>query len=187
MFFVLSGFLIVTLLLREKERFGNISLKKFYMRRTLRIFPIYYGILFALSLIFLFVKPGTDMARTFFPLLPFYLTYTSNWITQQAVNLGVTWSLATEEQFYMIWPAIEKFVKGWWLALILITVVVLNQLMNFQVIDPWFREWFGVGHSDLSILQITFTPIAFGVGLAHLLHHPKVFRLFTRSWGAEAA
>ncbi|MGB2610895.1 MAG: acyltransferase, partial [Isosphaeraceae bacterium] len=53
MFFVLSGFLIVTLLLRERDRTGSISLKKFYARRTLRIFPIYYLVLFTLLLFYL--------------------------------------------------------------------------------------------------------------------------------------
>lgn len=145
------------------------------MRRTLRIFPIYYGLLFALCIIFLFIKPHANSAHSFFALIPFYFTYTSNWITQHAANLSITWSLATEEQFYLIWPAIEKFLKGWWLILVLIIVIIINQLMNFRVIDPWFQEWFGVGHADLNILQVTFTPIALGVGLAHLLHHLKGF------------
>src|ERR1700724_4707970 len=52
LFFVISGFLIVTLLLREQSSIGEISLKKFYIRRTLRIFPLYYGVILFLAVIY---------------------------------------------------------------------------------------------------------------------------------------
>ena len=69
MFFVISGFLIVTLLLRERDRAGAIALGRFYARRALRIFPIYYGMLAALTVFYLFVKPGTPEQRFFADLL----------------------------------------------------------------------------------------------------------------------
>ena len=55
LFFVISGFLIVTLLLREREGSGDISLPKFYMRRTLRIFPLYYGLILFLAVYYVTV------------------------------------------------------------------------------------------------------------------------------------
>ncbi len=57
LFFAISGFLIVTLLIRERERRGTISLKKFYMRRTLRIFPIYYLLIATVFLAYLAISP----------------------------------------------------------------------------------------------------------------------------------
>ena len=78
MFFVMSAFLIVTLLLREKDRTNKISLKKFYMRRILRIFPLYYGIILLFIILFGVVARSSDMAAPFFDALPYYLTYTSN-------------------------------------------------------------------------------------------------------------
>src|SRR5688500_8977594 len=71
MFFVLSGFLIVTLILREKDRTGTISLKDFYVRRTLRIFPIYYGLLLVLAALYGISKPDDDDTRVLLDLLPY--------------------------------------------------------------------------------------------------------------------
>ena len=68
MFFIMSGFLIVTLLLRERDRSGAISLGKFYSRRSLRIFPLYYAILGLLTVAFL-VKSEANGADDFFDVL----------------------------------------------------------------------------------------------------------------------
>ena len=108
MFFVLSGFLIVTLLLREKDRQHRISLKNFYIRRALRIFPIYYLVLFLVLLMYVATKASSSNAQMYYRKLPFLLTYTSNWVEISVANMGIMWSLATEEQFYLLWPAIEK-------------------------------------------------------------------------------
>ena len=100
MFFVLSGYLIVTLLLRERSNSGgNISLKGFYIRRALRIFPVYFGLLLALCIIYGFIKTSDPDGNTFFSTLPFYLAFLDNWSLVQANNLGIYWSLAAEEQF----------------------------------------------------------------------------------------
>lgn len=160
LFFVLSGFLIVTLLLRERDASGDISLKNFYIRRSLRIFPIYYLLLGALALAFA-VKPNSKNAAPFFEALPYYLTYTSNWVSIPSI-MSISWSLAAEEQFYLFWPPVEKFLRKYWLIVFIAGVVVM-QLINFGLF--WRR--------DLPILQATFTPILFGVALAHLLHTKK--------------
>jgi peptidoglycan/LPS O-acetylase OafA/YrhL len=180
MFFILSGFLIVTLLLREKDKTGGISLWRFYMRRGLRIFPLYYGLLLVLGLILLFVTPNTDMAKPFFNDLPFYLTHTSNW-RHNATILAVTWSLATEEQFYFVWSLVEKFITKTSVLFTLIVIAIgINQLVNFRLLDTQLYNWFGLRYEDLEILQITFTPIFLGVLLAHLLHSQKTFDIISR-------
>jgi peptidoglycan/LPS O-acetylase OafA/YrhL len=176
MFFVLSGFLIVTLLLRERDRHGTISLKNFYARRTLRIFPVYYGLLAALGTLYL-LKPDAGSASTYWDELPYYLTYTSNWI--KAGVFPIAWSLAAEEQFYLLWPPIERFLRGLvWPALAL--VIGVSQAVNFGLLDPALEGWLGASAADLSILQATFTPIALGVGLAHLLHRPTPYARLAR-------
>ncbi len=182
MFFVLSGFLIVTLLLRERDRTGSISLRKFYARRTLRIFPIYYLLLFSVSLYYLLTKPDSPHALGYFADLPFLLTYTSNWVQVQGVTVGIMWSLATEEQFYLGWPLIEKMLRPLGVALLLAAVLVVNQMINFGVLDGFFTTIYGQMPS-LPILDATFTPIALGVVLAHFLNAPRTFALLYRLLG----
>jgi peptidoglycan/LPS O-acetylase OafA/YrhL len=166
MFFVMSAFLIVTLLQREKARTNAISLKKFYMRRVLRIFPLYYAIVLLFIILFGVIARGSDMAAPFFDALPYYLTYTSNFIDELTL-LSVAWSLAAEEQFYLIWPPIEKYLARYVLP-VLVVLLLVNQLINYRIL-------FAGSHDELEILQSTFTPILLGVGLAHLLHNRAGF------------
>ena len=99
-FFVISGYLITTLLLQETAATGRIHLLQFYFRRTLRIFPPYYTLIFILILLRLsgfITLSNHDIFHA--------LTYTSNYFAPQGWYLGHTWSLAVEEQFYLLWPA----------------------------------------------------------------------------------
>lgn len=174
LFFVISGFLIVTLLLREKDRAGDISLRKFYIRRALRIFPPYYACLLGLTVLFLFVWPHARMAKPFFENLGYYATYVSNWVRDPA-PLGITWSLSTEEQFYLAWPPIAKYVPQPIALAGLVLFIGLNQAVNFRIADPILIGWFGMNPEDYEILQCTFTPICLGVLSAHALHQKQSF------------
>jgi peptidoglycan/LPS O-acetylase OafA/YrhL len=184
MFFVLSGFLIVTLLLRERDRTGTIALSKFYARRTLRIFPLYYAVVLGLALL-LALKPSGSMGPHFFAELPYLLTYTSNWIEVTSI-LAITWSLATEEQFYVCWPPIERYL-GRLVPWVWLLFLLLNQAINFRLLDPWLEANLGFRASEREILSSTFTPILLGVGLAHLLHGARGFELVRRLCGFPGA
>ena len=177
LFFSISGFLIVTLLIRERERRGKISLKKFYMRRTLRIFPIYYLLIATVFLVYLTVSPwdlnGLRYYRWAFPVL---LTYTQDIIIVPLGNFNNCWSLAMEEQFYLFWPAVEKYSSrlGW--ALVLAVMLLINQGANFGLFDGLVTQIYGnVEATKLPIFMATFTPILLGVSLAYLLRNPRVF------------
>jgi peptidoglycan/LPS O-acetylase OafA/YrhL len=102
-FFVLSGFLITHLLLTELDKSGDISLRRFYLRRALRIFPAFYGYAFCYIVGRIILKLPID-----WPTLASCLTYTSNYFFAFGGHpLGTmlhTWSLAVEEQFYFLWP-----------------------------------------------------------------------------------
>ena len=182
MFFVLSGFLIVTLLLREQSTVGEISLRKFYARRALRIFPIYYGILLLLTLYYAVSKSQASGSSLFFSVLPLYLTFTSNWSLVQAHGLGITWSLAAEEQFYLFWPTIEKLTRKWVVYVVLGVLIAINQLMNFGILDSLFVSLYR-SPDAIKLLETTFTPICLGIGLAHLLHQARSFTFIFRSLG----
>lgn len=113
LFFVLSGYLITRILLNEKEELEfKPYLKKFYWRRTLRIFPIYFLYLFFVTfLYYLTGEPGdyNDAA-------PYLFTYTYNFFIltpewQVTRVYGHLWSLSVEEQFYLCWPLIVFFLN----------------------------------------------------------------------------
>ena len=184
MFFVLSGFLIVTLLLREKSRTGAIDLPKFYVRRSLRIMPIYYLLLAIVAAAMLVFRSGAK-AHPFWHDLPYLATYTANWIDITAVNFAIVWSLATEEQFYLLWPSVERYLKPAAILAVLAGVLVVNQLVNFHALNPAIARIYGGQVPRLSILDATFTPIALGVLLAHLLHERKTFNLVYRLLGSR--
>lgn len=184
LFFVISGFLIVTLLLRERSSTGQISLKQFYIRRALRILPLYYAILFVTTIIYGMLKSNVEVTRAYWGDFPFLATHTSNLLVLQvATPLFVAWSLATEEQFYLCWPAIEKWLTGKWLWLTLVGLLIANQIVNFQLANGLLESIFGSDWDRLLILQITLTPILFGVLLAHLLHKPGTFAVTRRFVG----
>ena len=135
---------------------------------------------------YLITKPGASTTRDYCAALPFLLTYTTNWVELHANNMMITWSLATEEQFYLGWPMIEKFLKPPGVAIALTGVLLVNQLINFGVLDGLFSTLYGRPPS-LPILEATFTPIAMGVLLAHLLHEPKTFAVSFRLLGRREA
>lgn len=176
LFFVLSGFLIVTLLLRERDHTGTIDLPAFYFRRSLRIFPVYYGLLAALTIVFT-LRTGSSEGPAFLAALPYLVTYTANWATVGSFMV-IAWSLAAEEQFYLIWPPIEKRLGGRRIVAVIVAIIAVNQVINFGLLDSALGEL-----RSRNILQVTFTPILLGVLLAHLLHSRRGFRLLYRALG----
>jgi len=104
LFFVLSGFLITGILLDTKELPGYF--KNFYARRALRIWPPYYAI-FLLFFGLLTFFPNHDSFSTDVNTWPYYLTYTQNLFHFEHSKLfGPTWSLAVEEQYYVVWAPV---------------------------------------------------------------------------------
>ena len=124
-FFVISGFLITGLLLAEHERTGTISLKRFYLRRTLRIFPAAFAYLAVVALLdiahLVHVSTG-DFVHA--------LTYTMNYAPDRGWHLGHFWSLATEEQFYLLWPAVVLLVAPRHALRVAVAVVCLAPLVR---------------------------------------------------------
>jgi peptidoglycan/LPS O-acetylase OafA/YrhL len=137
LFFVLSGFLITGILYDTKE--NSHFIKKFYIRRTLRIFPLYY---LALMVFFLaLLVPGVSAANRYLDKRLwdqwfYYLTYTQNlYVSFRGVNwldtLNHFWSLAIEEQFYLVWPFViagvnKKHLAAFSFLLVFIACVLRN-------------------------------------------------------------
>jgi peptidoglycan/LPS O-acetylase OafA/YrhL len=179
LFFVISGFLITSLLLRERSRDGTISLKSFYIRRTLRIFPLYYTVLAMYVMLVLVMERHTAEGRMFFHNLPFFLTYTSNWFMD--VHLAHThflhsWSLATEEQFYLVWPVVimlagrKTIVPVIFMSAVLVLDIAARPLLAHNIINLGL---FG------NAVALNISPqICMGSLLAYAVHFPRSFRWF---------
>lgn len=137
-FFVLSGFLITRILLSTKEneitsfKSRLIAIKDFVLRRALRIFPIYY-----LLLLFLYFTSGAEFKDE----IVYYLTYTSNYFFYFTKDwhghVAHLWSLAVEEQFYLVWPILifcilRKHLMKLFLGCILIGTIYPFFLDNYM-------------------------------------------------------
>ena len=148
LFFVLSGFLISGILLKEKianEGHQGRTIKVFYIRRFLRIFPIYYLVIF----IAYALNPGV---REY---IWYYVGYSSNILPAKVLfdsPLVHTWSLAIEEQFYLIWPWLLIFVNRKYIKHVLLGFILIGiatrwavytyhwPMMVFNCFDSGFLE-----------------------------------------------
>jgi peptidoglycan/LPS O-acetylase OafA/YrhL len=116
-FFVLSGFLITYLLIREREYTGRIHVPNFYVRRILRIWPLFYLCVFIGFIVFPVIKRFSGQIPHEIAHPGYYLIFANNfdfmhsWPEKpDATLLSVLWSVAVEEQFYLTWPLILSIV-----------------------------------------------------------------------------
>jgi len=134
LFFVISGFLITYLLLKEYVKTNTIEIKKFYARRVLRIWPIYYlFILICLLILFFLHKKDEILVSS----LWYYIFFAANipFIFQSGILILVHyWSIGVEEQFYLLWPWIVRFSKN---KLLKITIVIFLILFITKLL-LWF-------------------------------------------------
>lgn len=96
LFFVISGFLITSLLMQEREKTGAVNLKQFYFRRACRILPATYVYLAVVAVVYYESLSSTDLILA--------VTYLSSYSVHIPWVLGHLWSLSVEEHFYLIWP-----------------------------------------------------------------------------------
>ena len=139
-FFVLSGYLITAILVSEFSATGQISLKKFYARRALRILPAVILLLLALN-IFVTISQPSDQAATLRWDSLGALFYVANWLRAFGRDLGILghlWSLSIEEQFYLLWPVTLGFLLSRKLSmnqmiLVVALAVILVNLDRFYL------------------------------------------------------
>ena len=148
-FFVLSGFLITYLLIHEKEKTGKIEIKQFYIRRVLRIWPLY----FLITILGLFILPQFEMMHV--PWLQQF--FDANWRSNVILfclmlpnaalafmpavpHAGQLWSIGVEEQFYLIWPVLFSKTKNLarlillGIALLLFVKILFVLLLRFEIL-----------------------------------------------------
>ena len=137
LFFVLSGFLITRILLNMRQSDGYF--KNFYARRILRIWPLYYSVLFLIFVVIPFVRPSTAaqiFAARSSPWWAFPL-FLQNFLlpapAAAAASLGVAWSLGIEEQFYLVWPWAVRYFSQSQLRRIAIAVICASPVLRFYL------------------------------------------------------
>jgi peptidoglycan/LPS O-acetylase OafA/YrhL len=166
LFFALSSYLITELLLREYANRGSFSVSAFYIRRALRIWPLYFTFL-ALTVL---VVPTLLPADTFGPIyIISFALFVGNWVcAARGLPFSVAsplWSISVEEQFYIGWPLMLRFfginrIKQLALAMLLLAVVTRIVLVMFAVTHP------GIWCNTIARLD----PIALGAILAFTLN-----------------
>lgn len=164
LFFVISGFLITTLLLREEESFGSISIWRFYVRRLFRITPMYYFVILLYAVLVMGFHMAGD-SSSFAERVLLLVSFNAEFAGPGAFSHA--WSLGIEEKFYLLWP-----VFGF-------AILALRR----------YRLWLACGFLAVGLMSASFSgwnylaifvPIVAGVVLADLLHREPAFRMIAR-------
>jgi peptidoglycan/LPS O-acetylase OafA/YrhL len=172
-FFVLSGYLIYQLSVREADRTGGFNWRQFYLRRVLRIFPCFY---FYIAVLLALV--GLGVFEIHWPALVAAATFSQNYRHLWDVGergpsddfvIGHYWTLALEEQFYLTWPLLMLLFRKNWLFPTLIAILALAPLFRIATYQlmPGSRGQLGM------MFHTGFDSIAAGVLLGELTRGPR--------------
>ena len=171
LFFVLSGFLITTLALREEDEHGALRWRAFVVRRGFRILPIYFASLALYAAVMYSVGFGGDHRSVFTHALPWYLSPFPEvpFFTKTHIVFSLAWSLGIEEKFYLLWPLVafvllRKHARGR-IGLALVLALVAQLPLAFTS-----------GGRALA----PYSAILVGCVLAFALHHRHAFRFVAR-------
>jgi peptidoglycan/LPS O-acetylase OafA/YrhL len=167
LFFVLSGFLITGILLRSRDQVeysgypSGFVLRQFYVRRFLRIFPLYYAVLFMAATIDL-----GDVRDTIF----WHLAYMSNYLFATHQYWGAVtahfWSLSVEEQFYILWPALILFSPRQFLLKLVISAIAIGPIFR---VTAHFLDFNWIAR--MTVLPASLDALGLGALLAYCSHY----------------
>lgn len=172
LFFVLSGYLITSLLLEERAKTGKIDLRSFYRRRAARILPAFYVFL-AGVVVLQFWYPFGLTPSSLLAAATHTWNYARLWVTGPAAGawtLGHLWTLALEQQFYLFWPGLLVWLgprRAGWCALTLIVWCPLARVATYFLI-PAQRGYIGM------MLHTAIDSLMMGCLAALLLQNEKI-------------
>ncbi len=171
LFFVLSGFLITGILLKDRERSsstrrsGGAVLGSFYCRRFLRIFPAYY-----IALVIAWIAGNSEVRQD----LLWHATYSSNFLIADRGDWGLStshfWTLAVEQQFYLFWPLCILFIRKSFILPLIVAMIFCGPLFRLSG-----YEWLGL--PDIAIFTLPFSSwdsLGMGAFLAWVQHKPRL-------------
>ena len=182
--FVISGYLTTTSQLRKQEQYGSFSLRNFYLRQMLRIFPLYYGFLITIAFVILVTYQDTNYIRNFALNFPYFLTFTTHWsgtLHNDPLFFFAT-PLAIGAQYLLVWPIITKYTKDVpYVAVVLAIFCIIIDLLTPLIFGHPSRSTF----SFVISTSISSSLLA-GMLLAHLMHNNKTYTyamlLFGLDW-----
>jgi len=138
----LSGFLITYLILTEIKTAGRLDVKSFYLRRALRIWPLYYLVIVFGFVVYPLIGSVYGFSRYLGPANPlYYIFFLSNFdvlhhgIGNVAASRSITWSVAIEEQFYFVWPLLFYFIPRSFYKLIFPAIIIASALFRLAHVD----------------------------------------------------
>lgn len=175
MFFLISGFLITYLLLREKNDAGTINLPRFYLRRILRIWPLYFFVVAITPLMVSWLNTSSATPEPdYLPTALFYNNFHTIKTMSWDFPFAHFWSICIEEHFYLVWPLLVLLVPVRRLPLVLVSVIVLSA--GFRAWAFYYAEhaWF---HLYLNTLARIDVMAIGGLGAWFYFRRPVTFRL----------
>ncbi len=141
-FFILSAFLLTLLGIREYQNKGNFSFKHYFLRRALRIWPLYYSILFFAFVILKIAQKYTGQQITLPPAGWYFFFISNYYLAGHVFFLRLLWTLSVEEQFYLIWGLCLRFFQknlGWIIFILATGSLVFNIVGVFNDMDIYFN------------------------------------------------
>jgi peptidoglycan/LPS O-acetylase OafA/YrhL len=174
LFFALSSYLITELLLREKDSFGSVDVRSFYLRRILRIWPLYF-LFIALSMI-PFFNPDHALTWHYVACL---LLLAGNWGVilygwPTPSIAGPLWTVSIEEQFYLLWPPVVARLSKGGIAAASLLLLSVGFVLRFVLVTIYPVSAFPANHVIWCNTFAHIDPIAAGTLLAVLLHEKRV-------------
>ncbi len=184
MFFVLSGFLITYLLLKEKELTGTVSIRNFYIRRMCRIWPVYYllitlGFFILPHIHFLYIPGMSDHSGESFWLKVFlYFFFLPNvadtiFAATPFPFIDQTWSIGVEEQFYFAWPWIIKYTKNPLRVLLAIIIFYLTIRFSLEALHYYYPSNNFFDQANYFWTYFCIDDMALGGVMAWILYNKK--------------
>jgi peptidoglycan/LPS O-acetylase OafA/YrhL len=193
LFFVLSGFLITGILLDSKR--NEHYWLNFYRRRVLRIFPLYYFVVLITWLTILFVEKAPDRLQGY-DAFAWFFTFTPNIAMglkndflyhSHIFNLNHLWSLAIEEQFYLFWPLIVRYVPMRWLAILCLVLISMGTGLR-QMTDHFAGTTLSISSYTYPFCRMdglaagSFIAVALRLGWLQKLPYPNWIARFLFVW-----
>lgn len=184
LFFLLSGFLVTTILLRERARKGTIDILRFRTRRARRLFPLYFTVLAGYVALVLLVEPAGPAREAFFAHLPAFATFTSNLSVElegERTIFYFAWSLAAQEQFYLLWPWLLKRARARLLAGGLVALLAGVYLTRAGALDALLVQ----GSVVRTLISSVMPTLTLGALLALALNARRGFEALYACLGAR--